>query len=85
MQCRDRVLESIKAGTRLPEASFSNLNTAPAGQRSVYNIFKRNEDSPDGPNGGTTALTSHVGESHQATTSNDCNASAAHGKGSKQA
>jgi len=36
-----RVLESIKAGKRLPEARFSNMSIAPKGQKSVYGIFKR--------------------------------------------
>lgn len=34
------VLESIKAGKRLPEAQFSNLKTAAKSQQSVYGIFK---------------------------------------------
>ncbi|KAB8303063.1 hypothetical protein EYC80_004516 [Monilinia laxa] len=34
------VLESIKAGKRLPETRFSNLKVAPKGQRSVYDMFK---------------------------------------------
>ena len=35
-----RVLESLKAGKRLPEAQFSNMSIAPKGQRSVYGLFK---------------------------------------------
>jgi hypothetical protein len=36
-----RVLESLKAGIRLPETRFANLAIAPKGQRSVYGgIFK---------------------------------------------
>ncbi|KAB5572714.1 hypothetical protein GE09DRAFT_681613 [Coniochaeta sp. 2T2.1] len=33
------VLESIKAGKRLPEARFANLKVAPRGQQSVYGAF----------------------------------------------
>ncbi|KAI1418649.1 hypothetical protein F5Y13DRAFT_149657 [Hypoxylon sp. FL1857] len=33
------VLESIKAGKRLPEARFSNLKIAPKGQQSVYGLY----------------------------------------------
>ena len=36
---RNRVLESIRAGTRLSEARFSNLSTGGANQRSVRGIF----------------------------------------------
>ncbi|KAI1140386.1 hypothetical protein F5Y05DRAFT_378210 [Hypoxylon sp. FL0543] len=35
------VLESIKAGKRLPEARFSNLKIAPKGQQSVYGLYSR--------------------------------------------
>ncbi|KAL2073678.1 hypothetical protein VTL71DRAFT_11004 [Oculimacula yallundae] len=35
------VLESLKAGKRLSETSFSNLKVAPKGQKSVYGMFKR--------------------------------------------
>lgn len=35
----DRVLESIKAGKRLPEARFANLKVASKGQQSVYGLF----------------------------------------------
>ena len=38
-----RVLESIKAGKRLPEAQFSNMSIAPKGQKSVYGMFKKTE------------------------------------------
>ena len=34
------VLESIKAGKRLPEARFANLHTAPRGQRTIHGLFK---------------------------------------------
>ncbi|KAI9801046.1 MAG: hypothetical protein M1825_003581 [Sarcosagium campestre] len=34
------ILESIKAGRRLAEAGFSNLNIGGRGQRSVYGMFK---------------------------------------------
>lgn len=39
------VIESIRAGKRLPEAGFSNLKIAPAGQRSVYAMFKRGDSA----------------------------------------
>ncbi|MCJ1416174.1 hypothetical protein MMC32_002509 [Xylographa parallela] len=35
------VLESIKAGKRLPEAGFANTSIAPYGVKSVYGIFKK--------------------------------------------
>lgn len=38
-----RVLESIKAGKRMPEAQFSNLKIAAKGQQSVYGMFKKVE------------------------------------------
>lgn len=41
-----RVLESLKAGKRLPEASFSNLSVAPKGQSSVFSMLKKTS-SPD--------------------------------------
>lgn len=34
-----RVLESIKAGTRLAESRFAVLSVAPKGQRSVAGMF----------------------------------------------
>ncbi|KAI4173864.1 MAG: hypothetical protein LQ348_006449 [Seirophora lacunosa] len=37
----DWVLESLKAGKRLPEAQFSNLTLAPKGQKSVYGMFSK--------------------------------------------
>ncbi|OJD30554.1 brca1 c terminus domain-containing protein [Diplodia corticola] len=37
------VVESVRAGKRLPEAGFSNLKIVSAGQRSVYGMFKRGE------------------------------------------
>lgn len=36
-----RVLESVKAGKRLPEAQFSNLSIAPKNQKSVYGMFNK--------------------------------------------
>lgn len=36
-----RVLESIKAGKRLPEARFANLSIAAKGQKSVYGMFPK--------------------------------------------
>ena len=38
-----RVLESIKAGKRLPEARFVNLNIAAKGQHSVLSAFSKNK------------------------------------------
>ncbi|KAI4271086.1 MAG: hypothetical protein LQ337_006262, partial [Flavoplaca oasis] len=40
------VLESLKAGKRLPEAQFSNLTLAAKGQKSVYGMFSK--DKPPG-------------------------------------
>ncbi|KAI9167692.1 DNA repair protein REV1 [Paramyrothecium foliicola] len=40
------VLESIKAGKRLPEARFSSMKIAPKGQNSVYGLYT---DPSDGP------------------------------------
>ncbi|KAI1389766.1 uncharacterized protein F4822DRAFT_212658 [Hypoxylon trugodes] len=37
------VLESIKAGKRLPEARFSNLKVASKGQQSVYGLYPKAE------------------------------------------
>ena len=42
-----RVLESIKAGKRLPEARFSNLSTAAQGQKSVYGMLKKEKSTGD--------------------------------------
>ena len=39
----NRVLESIKAGKRLPEAQFSNISIAGKNQRSVYGMFKKTD------------------------------------------
>lgn len=36
-----RVLESLKAGRRLPEARFGNLKVASKGQPSVYRVFSK--------------------------------------------
>lgn len=36
-----RVLESLKAGRRLPEARFSNMKIAPKGQSSVYGLYSK--------------------------------------------
>lgn len=38
---QNRVLESVKAGRRLPEARFTNLKVASKGQPSVYGAFSR--------------------------------------------
>lgn len=37
----NRVLESVKAGRRLPEARFTNLKVASKGQPSVYGAFSK--------------------------------------------
>ena len=42
-----RVLESIRAGKRLPEAQFAILSIAPKNQKSVYGIFKKADTSSD--------------------------------------
>lgn len=36
-----RVLESMDAGKRLPEAQFTNLKVAAKGQQTVYGIFRK--------------------------------------------
>lgn len=38
-----RILESMKAGKRLPETTFANLKVAPKSQKSVYGMFKKSE------------------------------------------
>lgn len=49
-----RVLESIKAGKRLPEARFVNLKIAASRQQSVLGIFGRKvEDDGNGKAGGS--------------------------------
>lgn len=48
-----RVLESIKAGKRLPEAGFANLSVAAKGQQSVYGLFKQPLHDPDAVIGST--------------------------------
>ncbi|KAI0114538.1 BRCA1 C terminus domain-containing protein [Nemania sp. FL0031] len=40
------VLESIKAGKRLPEARFADLKVAAKGQQSVYSLYSRHGDKP---------------------------------------
>ncbi|GAP83319.1 putative BRCA1 C Terminus domain-containing protein [Rosellinia necatrix] len=40
------VLESIKAGKRLPEARFVDLKIASKGQQSVYGLYSRHKDTP---------------------------------------
>ncbi|KAK3403060.1 hypothetical protein B0T20DRAFT_474857 [Sordaria brevicollis] len=40
------VLESIKAGKRLPEARFANLKIAAKGQQSVLSVFSKNKPPP---------------------------------------
>ncbi|KAI4168814.1 MAG: hypothetical protein LQ346_009031, partial [Caloplaca aetnensis] len=39
------VLESLKAGKRLPEAQFTNLTLAAKGQKSVYGMFSKEKPS----------------------------------------
>ncbi|KAI0965513.1 BRCA1 C terminus domain-containing protein [Xylaria arbuscula] len=39
------VLESIKAGKRLPEARFADLKIASKGQQSVYGLYSRRKDT----------------------------------------
>ncbi|KAI8962854.1 hypothetical protein F5Y11DRAFT_347048 [Daldinia sp. FL1419] len=41
------VLESIKAGKRLPEARFSNLKVASKGQQSIYGLYSTPKISPE--------------------------------------
>ncbi|KAI1476253.1 hypothetical protein F4774DRAFT_393536 [Daldinia eschscholtzii] len=41
------VLESIKAGKRLPEARFSNLKMASKGQQSVYGLYSATKNSAE--------------------------------------
>lgn len=48
-----RVLESIKAGKRLPEAPFANLSIAAKGQKSVYGLFTKPFHDPDAVVGST--------------------------------
>ncbi|KAI0179139.1 hypothetical protein GGR52DRAFT_293129 [Hypoxylon sp. FL1284] len=45
------VLESIKAGKRLPEARFSNLKTASKGQQSMFGLYSKHRvpGDPGGP------------------------------------
>ena len=42
------VLESIKAGTRLREAGFAGVSTAPSGVKSVYGMFKKGKEKASG-------------------------------------
>lgn len=48
-----RVLESIKAGKRLPEARFANLSIAAQGQKSVYGMFQKPFHDPEAAVGTT--------------------------------
>lgn len=41
-----RVLESLKAGRRLPEARFGTLKVASKGQPSVYGVFSKKPSIP---------------------------------------
>ncbi|KAL8922646.1 MAG: hypothetical protein Q9172_003486 [Xanthocarpia lactea] len=40
-----KVLESLKAGKRLPETQFSNISLAAKGQKSVYGMFPKAQSS----------------------------------------
>lgn len=44
IRLQPRVLESIKAGKRLPEARFANLKIAARGQQSVLGSFSKADD-----------------------------------------
>ena len=44
-----RVLESIKAGKRLPEARFANLKIAARRQQSVLGAFSKADESTQQP------------------------------------
>jgi hypothetical protein len=44
-----RVLESIKAGRRLPEARFANLKIAARSQKSVLGAFSKADGSAQQP------------------------------------
>jgi hypothetical protein len=46
---RSRVLESIKAGKRLPEARFANLKIAARAQQSVLGAFPKADGSAQQP------------------------------------
>lgn len=45
MERTTRVLESIKAGRRLPEARFANLKIAPRRQQTVFGAFSKTDGS----------------------------------------
>ncbi|KAH7356581.1 hypothetical protein BKA65DRAFT_210114 [Rhexocercosporidium sp. MPI-PUGE-AT-0058] len=47
------VLESLKAGKRLSETSFSNLKVAPKGQKSVYGMLKKPKSTASTGNSGS--------------------------------
>ena len=49
MLLQSRVLESIKAGKRLPEARFANLKIAVRGQQSVLGAFSKADGSTQQP------------------------------------
>lgn len=59
----DRVLESIKAGIRLPEAQFLAVKIAAKGQKSVYGMLKRVESGSAGK-GGVAAETEEFTKVH---------------------
>jgi hypothetical protein len=41
----NRVLESLKAGKRLPETPFISLPLTAKGQKSVYSMFKKTDST----------------------------------------
>lgn len=50
-----RVLESLKAGKRLPEAKFSQMKVAPKDQGSVYGLYSKK--GPDNPSASESDMT----------------------------
>jgi len=54
-----RVLESMKAGKRLPEAQFSNLKVAAKGQQSVYGMFEKTRRTTSSEGAGREAEESY--------------------------
>ena len=41
------VIDSVKAGKRLPEARYPGLSLAPKGVKSVYGLFNKKRETPD--------------------------------------
>lgn len=44
----DRILESIKAGKRLPETRFATMSMAPRAQSSVHKLYAKSTDEASG-------------------------------------